>query len=118
MGVLGVGSPSRRKPTATVASRVGSNCGRLVGEAVGCGVAVMVGVVSELVLAAAVGFCSGLAGSGVSVGSVAAVGSGVADGRFTTASEAEVGVGSGRRLPAPQAARKLPRRTRQTRVIQ
>ena len=86
----------------------------------GCGVAVavMVGVVSELVLAAAVGFCSGLAGSGVFVGSVAAVGSGVADGRFTTASEAEVGVGSGRRLPAPQAARKLPRRTRQTRVIQ
>lgn len=98
MGTTGVGSPSRKKPTATVASKVGSNMGRLVGEGVtvGSDVGVLVGVLSGSFVTSG----SSLAGRGVWVGSGISVGGnsvGVEDGRFAKA--AAVGVGSGATLP-------------------
>ena len=104
MGTTGVGSPSRRKPIATVASKVGLRTTRLVGDGVtvGSDVGVLVGVASGSCVASG----SSLVGGGVLVGTAVSVGGravGVTDGRFTTASDAVVGVGSGEALP--QAAR-------------
>jgi len=81
---------------------VGSNWGLLVGVAVGMGVNVALGdgeAAGVWLASAAVGAV--VAGGSVSVGGGVVVG--VADGRFTTAREAVVGVGSRVRLAPPQA---------------
>lgn len=96
MGTAGVGSPSRKKPMATVASSVGLSTGRLVGEAVGEGEGVWEAVGDGSGSWVALG--SALVGRGVLVGAGVSLGGssvGVADGRFTTAKEAVVGVGGG-----------------------